>query len=182
VNYRAAVAAGLLIGALAGCADPNPPPPPGISGLEPSGCTPDLTCHPAAAQTGDYEVDCVARVNQFRTCLCLPVLARWTIGEACADEDAAYDAPRTPHAGFLANLCVPEGFAENECSGWPAEPDVIGGCLQAMFDEGPPPAVCTGACAEAHGHFVNMTNPEYTMVACGLATVNGQITAVQNFE
>ena len=170
-----------MLGVL-GCADPNAAPPPGVSGVTIDGCVPDPGCQPAPADTGDFAGDCVARVNQFRSCMCLPVLARWTVGEDCATDDAAYDATRTPHAGFLDHLCVPEGFAQNECLGWFTSTDVIGGCLQAMFDEGPPPADCSGDCLEAHGHFVNMTNPDYTMVACGLATVNGQITAVQNFE
>jgi len=52
-----------------------------------------------------------------------------------------------------------------------------------MFDEGPPPTnPCNGSCFETYGHFINMTNTSYTMVACGIATVNGQITAVQDFQ
>jgi hypothetical protein len=30
-----------------------------------------------------------------------------------------------------------------------------------------------------HGHFINMTN---TMVACGIVTVTGQVTAVQDLQ
>lgn len=40
----------------------------------------------------------------------------------------------------------------------------------------------TGTCYEMHGHFINMTNTSHTMVACGIATVNGQLTAVQDFQ
>ncbi len=57
-------------------------------------------CMPTALpSTGDPAEDCVRRINQFRwECQCLPPLARWTDGEACADQDAEYDSTRTPHA------------------------------------------------------------------------------------
>lgn len=148
-----------------------------------SGCTPDYGCMPTAPDTGDYYADCVARVNQFRACVCLPPLGRWTSGEACADQDAAYDPSHSAHAGFIAKLCSPEGYAQDECPAWPSETAVVSGCLQQMFDEGPPPTnPCDGSCFEKYGHFINMTNTSYTMVACGMATVNGQITAVQDFQ
>ncbi|HLK88962.1 MAG TPA: hypothetical protein VKZ18_03655 [Polyangia bacterium] len=146
-------------------------------------CTPDYACMPTAPNTGDYYADCVARVNQFRACVCLPPLQRWNAGEACADQDAAYDPANGAHAGFMAKICSPQGFAQDECPGWPSETQVVSGCLQKMFDEGPPPTnPCTGTCFETYGHFINMTNTSYTMVACGMATVNGQITAVQDFQ
>jgi hypothetical protein len=148
-----------------------------------SGCTPDYACQPTAPNTGDYHADCVARVNQFRACVCLPPLARWTAGEACAAEDAAYDPSHSAHAGFIAKICSPEGYAQDECPAWPSETSVVSGCLQQMFDEGPPPTdPCDGSCFEMYGHFINMTNTSYTMVACGIATVSGQITAVQDFQ
>lgn len=155
----------------------------GQGGSGGSGCTPDYACMPTAPNTGDYYADCVARVNQFRTCVCLPPLTRWTAGEACADQDAAYDPSHSAHAGFIARICSPEGYAQDECPGWPSETSVVSGCLQQMFDEGPPPSnPCNGSCFEMYGHFINMTNTSYTLVACGMATVNGQITAVQNFQ
>jgi hypothetical protein len=147
------------------------------------GCTPDYHCKPTAPSTGDYYADCVARVNQFRACVCLPPLARWTAGESCADQDAAYDPSHSAHAGFIAKICSPEGYAQDECPAWSSETRVVSGCLQQMFDEGPPPTEpCNGSCFETYGHFINMTNTSYTMVACGIATVNGQITAVQDFQ
>jgi hypothetical protein len=146
-------------------------------------CRPDYACTPPAPDTGDYYADCVARVNQFRACVCLPPLTRWTSGEACADQDAAYDPAHSAHAGFIARICSPEGYAQDECPGWPSETAVVSGCLQQMFDEGPPPTnPCDGSCFEKYGHFINMTNTSYTMVACGTAMVNGQITAVQDFQ
>jgi hypothetical protein len=148
-----------------------------------SGCTPDYACMPTAPNTGDYYADCVARVNQFRACVCLPPLTRWSAGEACADMDAAYDPANGAHAGFMKGICPQEGFAQDECPGWQSETQVVSGCLQQMFDEGPPPTnPCSGSCYQMHGHFINMTNTDYTMVACGIATVNGQVTAVQDFQ
>lgn len=147
------------------------------------GCTPDYACKPTAPDTGDYYADCVTRVNQFRACVCLPPLARWNDGESCADMDAAYDPANSAHAGFIAGICSPEGNAQDECPGWGSATQVISQCLQQMFDEGPPPtADCTGDCYETHGHFINMTNTRYTMIACGIATVNGKVTAVQDLK
>jgi hypothetical protein len=46
-----------------------------------------------------------------------------------------------------------------------------------MWDEGP------GEPYSAHGHYINMTNPSYTMVACGFyETAGGSVWSVQNFQ
>jgi hypothetical protein len=137
------------------------------------------------ASTGDIRQDCVNRVNQFRReCLCLPPLERWTEGESCADEQAAYDVDRGPHAGFSDGICEPSGWGQNECPGYDSESQVIGYCLQQMWSEGPPPQEsCEGQCFQEHGHFINMTNPKYSRVACGFATAaDGSVWAVQNFS
>ena len=155
----------------------------GASGGGAGGCTPDYGCKPTAPDTGDYYADCVTRVNQFRACVCLPPLARWSDGESCADMDAAYDPANGAHAGFMAGICSPQGNAQDECPGWGSAAQVISGCIQQMFDEGPPPtATCTGDCYQMHGHFINMTNTRYTKIACGIATVNGKVTAVQDLQ
>jgi hypothetical protein len=158
-------------------------------------CTPNLSCmlNPPPS-TGDIRVDCVNRINQFRTtCACLKPLARWTDGEACADMDAMYDGMKmVGHAGAMANIC-PWGQAQDECPGYPSNQSVIGTCLQQMWSEGPPPAGTTIAqcesaqmyqtCYEMHGHFINMSNPMVTKVACGFATASGgAIWAAQNFS
>jgi hypothetical protein len=141
-----------------------------------TGCTPNTACRPTPpASTGNPYDDCVARINQFRACMCLPPLERWTAGEACADQDVAYDRSRnSPHAGFIGKICSPQGSGENECLG-----GAVNNCLQNMFDEGPPPpGPCDKACFDAHGHFINMTNRSFTRVACGF---DGN-WAVQNFQ
>jgi hypothetical protein len=158
-------------------------------------CTVNLGCVIAAApSTGDLRQDCVNRINQFRTtCACVKPLARWTAGEACADMDAQYDAMMmVGHAGAKANIC-PWGDAQDECPGDPSNQYVIGMCLQQMWSEGPPPAGTTisqcespqmiNTCYEAHGHFINMSNPDVTKVACGFYTTSsGAVWAAQNFS
>ncbi len=149
-----------------------------------SGCTepldePIANCHPTAPQsTGDIAQDCVNRINQLRAeCQCLPPLTRWTEGEACANEQAEYDAVRDdPHAGFSDGICE-SGTGQNECPGWGSERQTITGCLQQMWDEGP------GEPFIDHGHYINMTNPDHDRVACGFFTTSdGEVWAVQNFR
>ena len=152
----------------------------------PEGCEggplelPIAGCRPAPlASTGDPYEDCVRRINQLRwECQCLPPLARWTEGEACADEHAEYDANGAgPHGGFRDDICSPGGRGQNECPGWGSVPQVIGGCLQQMWDEGP------GEPFLEHGHYINMTNPAHSRVACGFHTTDGgEVWAIQNFQ
>lgn len=147
-------------------------------------CTPNLACKPVAPNTGDPYADCVARVNQFRACDCKPPLAQDKDGQACADQQAAYDAMKmSAHAGFGDDICKPDFFAQNECPGYGSKQDTIDGCAQQMFDEGPGPTnPCDGACYQAHGHFINMTG-NYKMVTCGFATdADGKTWTVQNYR
>ena len=143
--------------------------------------TPIAGCAPTPlASTGDPHQDCVNRINQFR-CACqgLPPLARWTEGEACADQMAQYDHdhPANPHQAFRDHICGSPS-AQNECPGWPSVTDTVTGCLQQMWDEGPgdfngPPP---------HGHYINMSSTRYTMVACGFYEGSAGVYALQNFE
>lgn len=133
-------------------------------------CTPEVL--PA---TGDDGEDCVQRINQLRAeCQCLPPLERWVEGEACAEEHARYDAQHDEaHKGFRDGVCEHGGWAQNECPGWGGGwPQVISGCLQMMWDEGP------GEDFQAHGHYLNMSSQDYTKVACG----GGDNWFVQNFS
>lgn len=159
-------------------------PPAGAGGT--SGCVENLACTLSPPpSTGDIYQDCVDRINQFLTqCACLPPLTRRTDGEACADQMAEYDAMQdSAHAGIKANICQPGG-SQNECPGYSSNSQVIGLCMQQMWDEGPPPtAQCTGSCYEEHGHFINMTDAGVTKVACGFYTTSsGKVWAVQNFS
>ncbi len=155
-------------------ADGGAPSDAAVSG---DGCTADLKCMPTAPSTGDFYADCVARVNQFRACVCLPPLARWDAGESCANQDSLFDTTAdAAHAGFEGNVCKPQGNAENECPKWGSTTQIVSGCLQQMFDEGP------GTPYSAHGHFINMTNTSYKMVACGFAKTDAGVWSVQNFQ
>jgi hypothetical protein len=149
-------------------------------------CVKNLACklNPPAS-TGDLYQDCVDRINQFLTqCACLPALKRRTDGEACADQMAKYDAEQdSAHAGAIAKICTPGG-SQNECPRYSSNNQVIGLCMQQMWDEGPPPTDdCTGECYETHGHFINMTDTSVKQVACGFhTTASGKVWAVQNFS
>lgn len=140
-----------------------------------AGCMPETP-----ASSGDPHVDCWVRINQFR-CQCqqLPPLARWTEGEACADQMARYDHDHQgmPHAGFLAGICG-GGSGQNECPGWGSIDQTVSGCLQQMWDEGPgdfygPPP---------HGHYINMSSQSFTRVACGFYEGPNGVYAVQNYQ
>lgn len=136
-------------------------------------------CAPAALpSTGDPYQDCVRRINQLRRkCQCLPPLTRWKGGEKCADKHAKYDGKKGIHGGFNRHICTPQGLAQNECPGWPSADQVVDGCLQAMWDEGP------GKRFSKHGHYINMSNPKYRAVACGFAkSADGKVWSVQNFR
>jgi hypothetical protein len=112
----------------------------------------------------------VNRVNQFRTeCACVAPLERWTDGEDCADQQAQSDGrSNSPHGNF--GDCGE--WAQNTCPGWDSNEDVIDGCLQAMWDEGP-----------GGGHFENMRDSDKTEVACGFFELpGGGVWASQNFR
>jgi hypothetical protein len=148
----------------------------GMSGCE-SGPLPEpiAGCTPTPpASTGDPAQDCVDRINQFRwECQCLPPLERWADAEACTDEQSGNDqSTNVPHGNFGA--CGE--FAQNTCPNWGSETDVVSGCLQAMWDEGP------GEPFEEHGHYINMSNPDYTKVACGFFASEEGVWANQNFS
>jgi hypothetical protein len=121
-----------------------------------------------------YRQDCVERINDFRATIDLPPLARWQDAEQCADEQARQDAASgTAHGAF--GQC--DESAQNECPGWGSLDDVIDGCLQMMWSEGP------GTDYSAHGHYINMTNEAYGEVACGFhETPDGAVWAVQDFR
>ncbi|MCX4244847.1 CAP domain-containing protein [Paraliomyxa miuraensis] len=131
-------------------------------------------CAPAPPpSTGDIQQDCVDRINQFRwECQCLPPLVRWNAAEACTDDQSAADQNGGgPHGNF--GSCGEN--AQNTCPNWGSEQQIISGCLQAMWDEGP------GEPFSAHGHYINMSSTNYTKVACGFSSNGGGVWSNQNF-
>jgi len=133
-------------------------------------CVPDYDCEPPPpTPTADPVADCVARVNQYRACACVPPLARWQEGEDCAHQRVAYDrAQDSPHAAFRDQICQPLsfdfGYTEAECTG------SMNNCVRGFFREGPPlePGQCDAVCWATHGNFINMTHERVDGVACGL--------------
>ncbi len=130
--------------------------------------------------TGDAHADCVARINQFRSeCQCLAPLTRWVDGEGCADSNAEYDSVNGVHTAFYDLPCGSGGRAQNECPGWASSDQVITGCLQTMWDEGPE----DGNPDTVNGHYESMASMSYTQVACGFfTTLSGDVWGVQNFD
>ncbi len=119
--------------------------------------------------------DCVDTINSYRATLKLAAYTRWDMEESCADGQAGDDADsQTPHSAF--GKC--SEHAQNECPGWPGPPDMmIGACLAQMWAEGP------GTDFSTHGHYINMSSPAYTMVACGFSVQgDGSVWAVQDFQ
>jgi len=144
------------------------------------GTSSTTSADPSSATTGASDPDeaatqlCVDTINMYRATLGLPALARWTDAEDCSDAECLSDGmTNTPHGAF--GMCGE--LAQNECPGWPGDPaDIIGGCLELMWNEGP------GDDFNTHGHYINMSNPNYTKVACGFAPGMGGVWAVQNFQ
>jgi len=128
----------------------------------------------ACDDEGEKSDPCVDRINGFRATLDLPPLARWKDAESCADDQARQDSESgIAHGAF--GQC--EESAQNECPGWGSYDEIIEGCLQMMWDEGP------GEPYSEHGHYINMTNTAYTEVACGFYTTpDGAVWAVQDFR
>ncbi|MBI1944779.1 MAG: hypothetical protein HYS27_03735 [Deltaproteobacteria bacterium] len=162
--------------------DEPPPdePPPDEPPAQCAGGPLDLPidgCAPAPLpSTGDAHQDCVTRINQFRAeCQCLPPLQRWTSGEDCADRMAESDHDSGQAHGAAGQGMCEWGSGQNECPGWGSVDDVIGGCLQMMWDEGP------GENFWAHGHYLHMSSLEKTHVACGFFDGPNGTWAVQNF-
>jgi hypothetical protein len=132
-------------------------------------------CDDGGGRALDAQSDaCVDRINGFRATLGLPPLDRWDDAETCADGQAKADSESgVYHSAF--GQC--EESAQNECPGWGSYDEIVEGCLQMMWDEGP------GDDYSAHGHYINMSNEAYTEVACGFYTTpDGAVWAVQDFR
>jgi len=119
---------------------------------------------------------CVQIINQDRASLSPaspPLTEASASDEACVDGQAKADyAAMSAHSAFTQ--C--KESAQDECPGWPGPPSAIDtGCLAQMWAEGPPPA-------GQDNHWLNMSNPQYTRVACGFyQTPAGDWWATQDF-
>ena len=149
-----------------------------LLGLGSSGCGSDDDDDAGGGSSSDAYAqarqDCVDRINGFRATEGLPPYARWTSAESCTDSQARSDS-QTGDAHGEFGACNEN--AQNECPGWDSVDDVIQGCLQNMWDEGP------GEFNDGHGHYLNMSSTDYTQVACGFhEAADGEIWAIQNFR
>lgn len=171
-----------------GASEPLPTSTSGEPGTTDATADPDATTGPGpgtstgdpGTTTGAVDPDegatqlCVDTINMYRATLGLPALARWKDAEDCADAECVSDGMTgVPHGAF--GMCGES--AQNECPGWPGDPEtLIVDCLAVMWAEGP------GEDFNLHGHYINMSNPAYTRVACGFAPGMGGIWAIQNFQ
>ena len=145
---------------------------------------------PAMAQAGQRDAVlldsnaaqlCVDTINSYRARLQLQPLARWTDGESTAAAQALADArSRVPHGAIIAFEHTPAGAAasisQNECPGYPGPAtQVVTSCTAQMWAEGP------GSDYQKHGHYLNLSNPAASKVACGFATAaDGTVWVTQN--
>jgi hypothetical protein len=113
---------------------------------------------------------CVTIINDYRESRGLAAYTEWRDGHACAATQAGRDAQADDaHSAF--GDCGEN--AQNECPDWRGpEEEMIRGCLERMWDEGP-----------GGGHFDNMASDRYDSVACGFFTTDsGRVWSVQNFR
>lgn len=149
---------------------PAPAPAPTITGSPAP--SPPATSTGASAFEAARQL-CVARTNEYRARVGVAGLARRADAEACVDAQARSDAAsRTAHGAF--GQCRER--AQNECPGWDGTPeDVVNRCLSMMFAEGP-------GSGPAHGHYINMTDRQYSGVSCGFATLpSGELWMIQDY-
>jgi hypothetical protein len=157
---------------------------------------------------------CIDKINALRATDTAVKLQPYTLQNAdmtdsCVDMQATNDQSKnSAHYSFINNdpSCTwgsPSGWAQNEClQGYGTSPSGITQCIQDMWDESLKPNCmgcvgCTvpgGKCPNCDysgtmgyecGHYVNLSAPYYTMVACGFAGAPPSTSggwSVQNFE
>ena len=129
---------------------------------------------------------CVAEINMYRATLpdkmLKPLVRATPAQEECSQRGAKMDGDSmSGHGAFRAGLCNSQGFsAENSCPGYPVGgfgggstiADTFKSCMKQMWAEGEPPGTrqaciqdSTG-CFEMHGHYLNMTDPNFSAVSC----------------
>lgn len=147
---------------------------PSTGGVAPSGGASSTGGGPSSDPFEEAKQACVDRINAFRATEGKAPYERWTDGEACADEQAQLDGEsNSAHGNF--GMC--DENAQNTCLWRDSIDSIVQNCLQSMWDEGP------GEPFSEHGHYINMSSTDYTMVACGFYQADdGRIWASQNFR
>jgi hypothetical protein len=122
---------------------------------------------------GDARIRCVDRTNELRASKGLGPIPRLAKAEPCVDGQAKKDS-ETGEAHSAFDDCLDQvkwkGAGQNECPGYGSVEDALGGCLDAMWAEGP-----------GGGHYDNMVGNS-THTACGFYTTsNGKVWMIQDF-
>jgi len=175
---------------------------------------PDTGAVTSADGFGASRTACIEKINALRatdTAVALKplTLINTTSTNACVDRQATNDqAHDIPHYSFIENdpACkwgFPRASAQDECViGYGTSPAGTEKCLQDMWDERLKPHCkgcvgCTafaGACPDCDysgslgyecGHYVNMSAPYFSSVACGFAGAAPESSggwSVQDFE
>lgn len=117
---------------------------------------------------------CVEQINVLRASIGIRPLGSWDTASDCADQAAELEALAGPVHGSFGS-CGELG--QNLCSGYNSIDQVLEVCFKIMWEEGP------GVSFQDHGHYLNMANKNYSMVACGFFTDSqGNVYHVQNFR
>lgn len=133
---------------------------------------------------------CVSEINMYRATLTdrmlKPITRATPEQEECSEKGAKMDGDTmSAHGAARAGVCSALGLSsENTCPGYPVGgggmwgggaatiADALKGCLKQMWAEGEPPvpvAECQKdyqGCFLAHGHYLNMSDPNIASVAC----------------
>jgi hypothetical protein len=190
-----------------GAPDTGSPPPPVDAGVDTGPVT-------SGDGFGASRTACINKINALRAANTAVALQPYTLQDTdmldqCVDTQASTDeSMNVPH--YAANNKMPwcpwgssNAFGQNECAqGYGTTPAAIEQCIQDMWDESLKPNCtgcvgCTqfgGACPNCDyygnmgyecGHYVNLSAPYFTMVACGFAGMAPSSPdgwSVQNFE
>jgi hypothetical protein len=122
---------------------------------------------------GDARTRCVDRTNELRATKGLAPIPRLAKAEPCVDGQAKKDS-ETGEAHSAFDDCLDQvqwkGAGQNECPGYGSVEQALGGCLDAMWAEGP-----------GGGHYENMVGNS-THTACGFHTTSsGKVWMIQDF-
>lgn len=87
------------------------------------------------------------------------------------------------HDQFPGDICIPHLYMAENVGQAPGNP--ASGLLelhQSMMAEGPcPKHKCTEAQEEAHGHYMNLMNPEYKRLGIGIYIGSGSVWLTEDF-
>jgi hypothetical protein len=150
---------------------------PGSSGSSTMGTAGSTTGTAGSGNTndmyGDARIRCVDRTNALRATKGLGPIPRLAKAEPCVDGQAKKDS-ETGEAHSAFDDCLDQvkwkGAGQNECPGYGSVESALGGCLDAMWAEGP-----------GGGHYDNMVGNS-THTACGFYTTpQGKVWMIQDF-